>query len=229
MVLATSNKSSANENFFVTNALLLTLLGLTSLVASGQSKTTKKVVKSKEKVEMFPTIDAPLPATSVSDTPYSTDLLGERIVVPEGFKGILFVEYDAKHSADYSCCPLCEINMDQRLQTIIPKIGYKRYACSSQIHEKMLSEGKLEFFSIKAGQKRKPMKGYQYQEYLELTKLVANKDTSIQFKYKPTDLIIVPLGFLPANQVNFEQKSGIRPEGRVACFRVGTVKEIFKI
>ncbi len=215
------------RNFFLTNALLLILIVLCSLVASGQNKTTKKVINPTEKAEMFPTIEAPPVETTSSDTPYSTHLLGERIVVPEGFKGILFVEYDAQHSADYSCCPLCEINMDQRLQTIIPKIGYKRYACSSQIHEKMLKEGKLEFFSIKAGQKRKPMRGYQYKEYIELVQLVASKESNIQFKYEPTDLIIVPLGFSPAYQLNFVKKSGIRPEGRVACFRVGTLRELF--
>ena len=59
--------------------------------------------------------------------------------------------------------------------------------------------------------------------------MLQNSEEQIDLKFGPEELVVVPLGFKEEYKLAFEKKAGRAINGRVACFRIGKVKDIFKI
>jgi len=181
------------------------------------------------------------------DTEYETKIKGEKIIIPEKTYGFVYVVFDSPHESDYSCCPICESDSYSNLIVDIPKSRILRYACDGRIHERILVEGRLNYFKgiyDKRGYLTKrdsinmyndgkylsvKMNGYQYSEYLSIQSALKKNSNKVDLIYNVNSIVVVPFGFHESFRTIVESMTNKKIAGKVAGFQIGTVKDIFKL
>jgi hypothetical protein len=181
------------------------------------------------------------------DHEFETQIIGEKIIIPEETIGFVYVVFDSPQEKDYSCCPTCEGDFQNNLLVDIPKSKILRYACDGRIHKRMLIEGKLQYFTglydeqgypIERGSINKyrqndslslKMNGYQYNEYLTIKSALKEGKDKVDLIYDLDSIVVVPYGFHESFKKVVETALNKEISGNVAGFQIGTVKEIFKL
>lgn len=182
-----------------------------------------------------------------NDDQFATQITGAKIIIPEKTTGFVYVVFDSPHEEDYSCCPLCEIDNYSNLIVDIPKSGILQYACDGRIYEKMLVEGRLNYFkgiydkhsyltkrdSINRYNKEVnlsiKMNGYQYSEFLSMNSVLEKNSDKIDLKFDVDSIVVIPYGFHESFRTTVETMINKKVAGRVAGFQIGTLKDIFKL
>lgn len=165
---------------------------------------------------------------------FETNVKGEKIIIPEGISGFLYVVFDAPPESDYSCCPVCEFDFYSNLIVNIPKSRIYRYTCDGRIHEKMLTEGRLQYLQGIYDDRgylvqKDSINGYQIDEYLSIKSLLKEKNGPIDLLFDVNSVAVVPLGFHESFKEVVERELNKEISGNVAGFQIGKVKDIFNL